>query len=84
MKAISLAESSAKYAHDMGAVEVEIYLNEPESWAESVQPRFFKVEDSHGDDSSSATTMSPETASSPHMRPASPKVMLFEEKGTTL
>ncbi|KAJ3214781.1 EF-hand calcium-binding domain-containing protein 5 [Dinochytrium kinnereticum] len=42
LKAIALAESSLKYARELGDGEVNIYLNEPESWNDP--PKFFKVE----------------------------------------
>ncbi|KAJ3101695.1 EF-hand calcium-binding domain-containing protein 5 [Phlyctochytrium planicorne] len=42
LKAIALAESSLKYAREMGDAEVNIYLNEPDTWEDA--PKFFKVE----------------------------------------
>ncbi|KAJ3417345.1 EF-hand calcium-binding domain-containing protein 5 [Chytridiales sp. JEL 0842] len=80
LKAITLAESSARYAHDMGAVEVEIYLNEPDNWHEGTPPKLFKVEENVHDDSSVHVQDGENTASSPNMRHTGPKVTLFAEE----
>ncbi|KAJ3333567.1 EF-hand calcium-binding domain-containing protein 5 [Blyttiomyces sp. JEL0837] len=71
-KAISLAESSLYYARSKGDAEVEIYLNEPDTWKEP--PKFFKVEDDDGISDHDKENLVEGAMASPYMRPVTPRV----------
>ncbi|KAJ3112722.1 EF-hand calcium-binding domain-containing protein 5 [Phlyctochytrium bullatum] len=75
VKALYLAESSLKYARELGDAEVQIYLNEPEKWTDP--PKFYQVESySLGQ----SFTVDVEEGGKATSRPKSPAIRLMPEE----